>query len=985
MKPPIAPIVDFLKQSPGFAELSDVKLGSLAEQCQPLRYPIGRTILTAKSLPAHIHLIYKGQVRLLGYDPRTQTPLTLQRLEQGAAIGWMGLVRQHPCETAIASTETVCLTLPAPTFMDLVEREPAIATLYQEQCGIAEIFDLMGRQLVRKADGNSDLKALTLNAWPRAVVQIHKPGTLELGQLDPQYRWYISSEASNDLEIGQCLSETDTKGNGHWRHTKPLRLIGLPPEAFVDPTIETLAEAPAHLLWDSIPEAENRPPEPEILTEDKLPKYPFISGRGPVGAPLACFQMLAKYWRLPLRRDVIQRILKNQVDRTGSVPLPTCGAVAELLGLKAQLVETPAAAFTRLPTPALINWRDSIAILYRSSPKQLVLAIPGQGIRRRKPASFLQEWGESGQVLLLETTPHTPQKRFGLSWFLPSVIRYRKVLFEVLIASFLVQLFALANPLGVQVIIDKVLVQNSAATLNVLGTGLIIIAIFEALLSTFRTYLFVDTTNRIDMALGSQVIDHLVRLPLGYFNRRPVGELATRINELENIRKFLTGTALNVVLDAIFSVVYIAVMLVYSWLLTIVALATVPLFALLTLIFAPIIRQQVRTKAERNAETQSHLVEVVSGIQTVKAQNIELKTRWQWQERYARYVSSGFKAVITSTTAGSMSSFLNKLSGLLLLWVGALLVLDGQLTLGQLIAFRIIAGYTTSPLLRLIQLWQNFQETALSLERLSDILDHPQEVTEADRDNIPLPPLQGAVSYQDVSFRFKDNGPLQLKNVNLEFAAGQFVGIAGQSGSGKSTLMKLLMRLYNPASGQILIDRFDVGKVELYSLRRQIGMVLQDSLLFDGTVQENIALPSPEATAEEVVAAAKIAYAHEFIMELPQGYNSRVGERGSALSGGQRQRIAIARMVLQNPRLIILDEATSALDFNAERQVVHNLMHTFSDRTVLFITHRLKTLEAADIIVMMDQGRVVEQGTHQELMERQERYYWLYQQQEAQA
>jgi ATP-binding cassette, subfamily B, bacterial HlyB/CyaB len=400
------------------------------------------------------------------------------------------------------------------------------------------------------------------------------------------------------------------------------------------------------------------------------------------------------------------------------------------------------------------------------------------------------------------------------------------------------------------------------------------------------------------------------------------------------------------------------------------------------LIVSPITRRQTRLKAERNAETQSFLVEVVSGIQTVKAQNIELKSRWQWQERYARFVSAGFDAVVTSTTAGAMSNFLNKLSSLLLLWVGAYLVLQGTLTLGELIAFRIIAGYTTSPLLRLIQLWQNFQETALSLERLADILDHPQEVSAEDRSNIPLPPIQGAVRYEDVSFSFKENGPLQLQHVHLEVAPGTFVGVVGQSGSGKSTLVKLLMRLYEANSGQILLDDYDVSKVELYSLRAQMGMVLQDSLLFDGTVQENIALTRPDATAEEIVEAAKIAYAHDFIMKLPQGYNTRVGERGSALSGGQRQRVAIARTVLQDPRLLILDEATSALDYHSERQVCENLAGVFKNRTVFFITHRLKSLQGADTILMMDQGKIVEQGTHAELMELRGLYYCLYQQQE---
>lgn len=982
----------FLKSQPPFERLSSQGLDQYLKNAKLLRYRMGQAIVIRETLPAQVALLYEGQARLIGQDPRSNVPRSLKLLGPGELLGAVGLLRNVPCETALASQETLCLNIPSQDFLDLLQAEPNFDAALRDRIGLVEVFELLGAELERRADGVTDLKILALDAWVASQVHQLSGGQHQLN-LDPQRLWFLSGGSAVNGSVGRRI---DPQELIRVERSGSLRLVGVP-EQLVNPTVS--ASSPITSLVDTngapsegATALAEIPYAPEVRTEDpfvlesssRSQKYPHVRGRGPIDAPLACFQMLAQYWQMPFRKDVVRRILGNQMDRNGTISLTTCGGIAEMMGLRAQLIETPANVFTRLPTPAIISWQDSFAILYKSTPQELVLAVPEQGIRRKKPASFLEDWGESGQVLLLEKTETTPEKKFGLSWFWPAVSRYRGVLFEVLIASFLVQLFALANPLGIQFIIDKVLVKNSPDTLNVLGIGLLAVALLEALLTSFRTYLFVDTTNRIDMALGSQVIDHLVRLPLTYFNRRPVGELSTRVNELENIRKFLTGTALYAVLDSIFSVIYIIVMLFYSWLLTIIALATVPLFGLLTIIVSPMIRRQVRVKAERNAETQSHLVEVVSGIQTVKAQNIELKSRWKWQERYARYVSDGFKAVITSTTAGSISAFLNKLSGLLLLWVGAGLVLQQQLTLGELIAFRIIASYTTSPLLRLIQLWQNFQETALSLERLADILDHPQEVTEEDRNNIPLPPIEGGVAFREINFGFNPSGPLQLQNVNLEFPPGTFVGIAGQSGSGKSTLMKLLMRLYAPKSGQILLDQYDVSKVELYSLRSQIGMVLQDSLLFDGSVQENIALPAPDSTAEEIVEAAKVAFAHDFIMELGQGYNTRVGERGSALSGGQRQRIAIARTVLQNPRMLILDEATSALDFNAERQVIQNLSEIFHDRTVFFITHRLKTLQIADKIVMMDQGKVVEMGTHTELMELQGRYYWLYQQQETQ-
>jgi len=972
-------IYEFLATISPFNQLPRVELERLAEQFQPLRYRMGQAILVREKVPAQVVILYQGQARLLGYDPRAPqgTPVTLKLLEPGEVIGWAGLVRGIPCETAIASTEVVGLTLPASRFLALLQ-SPALAAAFRDRCGLIEVFDLLGAELARRADGTANLKELVLKVWPEAVILNLPPGKTPLSKIDPNLVWFVSGGNLANSPSGSRLVpvEHDQLVAG----PNGARLMGFWESVLSLPAATPLALPGA--TWDEIPYASEQLPEVEPEPGKRV-RYPYVRGRGPLDAALACFQMLSQHLSVPFRRDVVRRVLNNQMQRTGNISLQTCGGIAELLGLSAQLINVPANAMGRLQTPALVRWQDSFAILYEMSEKEWVLAVPETGIQRLKPASFIENWGEE-QVLLLQPTKHTPQQRFNLSWFLPSLLRYRKVLIEVFVASFFVQLFALANPLMVQVIIDKVLVQNSTDTLNVLGIFLLLMAVFEAVLTSLRTHLFVDTTNRIDLSLGSEVIEHLFRLPLRYFERRPVGELATRVNELENIRSFLTGTALTVVLDAIFSVIYIVVMVIYSWLLTLVALATVPLFIILTVIFSPVVRRQARTKAERNAETQSYLVEVVSGIQTVKAQNIELQSRWAWQERYARYISAGFATVSTSTTAGSISNFLNKLSGLLLLWVGAYLVLQGKLTLGQLIAFRIIAGYTTSPLLRLVQLWQNFQETALSLERLSDILNNPQEVDEADRHNIPMPVITGAVKCEDVSFRFTNNGPLQLNHVNVEFPAGTFVGVVGQSGSGKSTLMKLFQRLYDLDSGRILIDGYDISKVELYSLRRQIGMVLQDSLLFDGTVQENIALTNPDAPAEEIIAAAQVAFAHDFIMTLPNGYNTRVGERGSALSGGQRQRIAIARTVLQNPRMLILDEATSALDYHAERQVCTNLASTFQKSTIFFVTHRLSTVKNADVILFMDQGVVVEQGKHNNLMAQRGRYYCLYQQQEAQ-
>ncbi|MEL6555959.1 MAG: type I secretion system permease/ATPase [Cyanobacteria bacterium J06621_11] len=992
-----------------FDQLPPPALEQLARESQKLRYRIGQPILRRESMPHQLVVVLQGKGRLLGYDPYKKAPMTLDLLKSKAVLGLASLVRGIPCEGVIASSEIEAIAIPVTTVRQLIGSNDDFARAVTNYCYLPEVFDLASQYFQTQARSVNNLADTAKKLQENAEVITLRAGKVQIDSPEPNKLWFVSSQSIASHPAGSWL--LPEMMDGRITSQKNTRLIGIDMRqlatqqndtpvdtaggvddssangngngngsgAFVD-SAGGLAVAP------DIPYAPDLGYDSNLVEEGskraEAIKYPVIKGRGEVGEALSCFAMISQHLGMPFKRDVVQRVLVNQSQRLGHLSLTACGAVADLLGLKPQLAKIPASAIARLPKLGLIQWREGFAVVYDTSPTEYVIGSPSENkVLRLSPEAFEEIWGPEGEILLVETTEQTPQQKFDLSWFIPSLKKYRSTLSLVLIASLFVQVFGLANPLMVQVIIDRVISRNSPDTLHVLGIFLVVVAIFEAILTSLRTYLFVDTTNRIDMALGAEIIDHLLRLPLRYFDRRPVGELSSRVNELENIRQFLTGTALTVVMDALFSVLYIGVMFIYSVKLTIVSLATIPLFMMLTFFVSPIVRRQLRAKAERNAETQSFLVEALSGIQTVKAQNMELKTRWKWQEKYARYVSDGFKTVLTSTTAGSASGFLNKLSGLLVLWVGAYLVLEGNLTLGGLIAFRIISGYVTQPLLRLTQLWQNFQETALSLERLSDIIDHPQEQLEEDRAQIPMPDIKGNVKYEDLSFRFSSSGPLQLVNVNLEFHAGEFIGIVGQSGSGKSTLMKLLPRLYNAESGRILIDNYDIRKVELYSLRQQVGIVPQDSLLFEGSIQDNIALTNPQASTESIIEAAKIANAHEFIMNLSGGYNSRVGERGSSLSGGQRQRIAIARTVLQNPRLLILDEATSALDYDTEAQVCYNLKKWAQGRTVFFITHRLSTIRQADRILVMDKGSVVELGTHDELMALKGRYFCLYEQQ----
>lgn len=988
-------IANFLAQTAPFDRLRPESVQELAAKAQLLRYRIGQPLLVRDKMPAQISVIYQGQVRVLGFDSRSGRSTSLRVVGPGEVLGWISVVRGISCETALASSETICVSLNVNDFRACLERDAQFDRAVREHPSITEVFELAGNELQRRADASADLKDLCYELWSKAeIVDLAAGQQFDPNQLDRQRLWLISRGHIKDADVGDRLDLVTVE-----RHQlqESLRLVGLDwprnPNRPSLPVQTPDTEAEGAIvpreeggdLTNVAAEAPPRPPEPPRDPLAPPPKYPHIRGSGPIGSPLACFHMLCKHMRINFRKDAIRKLLEQQLKSKGAVSLYGCGTIMPTLGVGAQLARVPKNAIGRLRAPGMMKWQDTYAVLYSINEQEVVLAVPEIGILHRTPAQVAEMVeGDVAEVVLVQPPSGEREEKFSIWWFLPSLLRYKKVLIEVFIASFFVQLFGLANPLLTQVIIDKVLGQRSIETLNVLGIFMIGVALFEALLTGLRTYLFVDTTNRIDLNLGSEVIDHLFRLPLGYFDKRRVGDIAGRVNELANIRQFVTGTALTVVLDAVFSVVYIAVMVTYSLTLTFVSLITVPFFTALIVFVSPIVRRLLRKRAERYADAQSYLVETLNGMQTVKAQNIELTSRWNWYERYARFMNAGFRTILTNTAASSVAGFLNKLSSLLLLWVGAYLVLQNELTLGQLIAFRIISGNVTGALLRFVQVWQSFQEVGMSVERLRDILNSDPESNESDRLNIPLPNIEGNVKFEEVSFRFNPTGPLNVSNVNLEFPAGSFVGIVGQSGSGKSTLMKLLQRLYAPEGGRIQIDGYDISKVELYSLRRQVGVVLQDTLLFNNTVKANIALNNPEASDEEIIDAAKVAAAHDFIMTLPQGYNTIVGERGSALSGGQRQRIAIARTVLQKPRLLILDEATSALDYNLESLVCQNLVEEFRGRTVFFITHRLPTVQNADTILMMESGALVEQGTHQELMEMRGRYYCLYQQQESQ-
>jgi len=584
-------------------------------------------------------------------------------------------------------------------------------------------------------------------------------------------------------------------------------------------------------------------------------------------------------------------------------------------------------------------------------------------------------------LLLLERTAVSKSRRFSWSWFAPYLKDHRRELIEVFVASFVVNLLVLATPLGIQVLVDQVARFENFGALLSISALLLLASLVTAVLRTLRSLIFTDVANRVDQATKGAILDRLVRLPQSFFDSRPVGQITYYFNQLDRLREFLIGQSLTTLVDFLFSLLYIVILVVLNPALTLVTLSTLPLIVVLALISNPMVESLIERSIGEAVKTYSFLTEAIGGIQTIKSQNAELKTRWEFQNRYARFIGEDFKLRVTNETVGSLANFINELNGILVVGFGIWFVMKGQLTLGAFFAFRIISGYVTRPMVQLVQTWQQFKLSTEQIKMVGDIVDRQTEQREEEANNLPMPPLRGDVAFQAVGFRFGPDVPKVLHGIDLEVKAGTFVGLVGGSGSGKSTLLKLLPRFYRPEEGLVLIDGIDINKIELYSLRRQIGVVPQDSLLFDGTIRDNLLLVKPDATTEELIRAARIACAHEFIMQMPQGYSSSVGERGAGLSGGQRQRLALARAVLQNPRLLILDEATSALDARTERQVCMNLFEAFRGRTVFFITHRLSTVRPADLIVLMDQGAVMETGSHAQLMQQRGWYYALHQSQ----
>ena len=684
---------------------------------------------------------------------------------------------------------------------------------------------------------------------------------------------------------------------------------------------------------------------------------------------LAAVARIAAYYRIAADPIQMRHALGRTGKRAGSEDVMRAAA---LVGLRAKLLAAPSATrLARAPRPSVVELqggRFEILVGVDADGTVRLIEPVTQVTRRLDAGAFAAEW--SGRMILVARRNGVGMdpRSFGFSWFLPSLWRYRRPIAHVLIASFFVQLFGLVTPLFFQVIVDKVLTHKGTSTLVVISAGLAGLSLFNVVLQYLRTYTLSHTTNRIDVELGARLFRHLMGLPLAYFETRAAGQTVARMRELESIRTFFTSQGLTSLIDLCFALVFVAVLFCYSWTLALVAVASLPAYLLIATLIRPLLRERIKEKFNRGAASQQFLVEAVIGVHTVKAAAIEPMMQSGWEERLAAYVGTSFQASQLGALGQNAIQFVSMLTTAAIIYFGAQKVMGSEMTVGELIAFNMIAGQLMQPVLRLSQLFQDLQQVRVSVDRLGDILNTPMEPVPS---ALPtLPPIQGAIELKDVTFRYRPGTPEVLSALCLRIEPGEVVGIVGASGSGKSTVTKLVQRLYHPEQGQVLVDGVDIAQLDPAWLRRQIGVVLQENLLFNRTIHENIALANPAMTRAEVMQVAALAGAHEFIARLPQGYDSLIEERGANLSGGQRQRLAIARALATKPRILILDEATSALDYESERIIQDNMREIVRGRTVLIVAHRLAAVRGCDRIIGMQAGRIVEVGSHAELLAR---------------
>ncbi|MEH1906755.1 peptidase domain-containing ABC transporter [Nostoc sp.] len=990
------------------AKLSEKELQNFLAEMEIVEPPVAKQFWQSAQTNPGIYIILTGKVRLLDSSENLITTFGAW-----SVFGELTLFPEANFSPYVvrASTNLKLGYFREEALEILIEKYPNISDrLYAR----AELWDLLllCRQISQFPSHTSQvpgmLKALSLFERQQLETGFVNPQISENSQLWLLYRGQLRHSEGHSLTPGTIFAQPE---QGDWQATQPTIAYILKNDD-IQAALEYLPElgewgvgsgektsqSPKSKIIpfpQRVQQSEQQPknsrfyfPSPKVKMGHwwkRLTKsYPFYAQQSAADCGSACLVMIGNYWD---KRFSINRLRDmTNVSRNGA-SLKAMAATAENLGFATRPVKATLEKLAEQPLPAIAHWEGNhFIVVYEITKTRVIVCDPALGQRSLTKAEFQAGW--SGYALLLQPTAllKDAKNESRSFWkFFELIKPHYRTLLEIFAASVVIQLFGLVTPVFTQLLLDRVLVQRSVTTLNAIGVGMIVFGLFGVAVNALRQYLLFHTANRVSIALLVGFIKHTFRLPLSYFESRYVGDIVSRIQENQKIQQFLTGQTLSIILDMLTLVVYLSLMFSYSWRMSLFVLCTIPPFFILALASTSILRRISREIFNANTKEQSYLIESLSGIRTVRSLAIEQTVRWHWEELLNDLVKKAFNAQIIGNRLQIISGVIQTFVNTGLLWYGAIQVINGELTIGQLVAFNMLVGNVLSPFQRLAMLWNQLQEIVISTERINDVLEAEPEEDLETKPRKSLGKLHGNIRFQNVTFRYHSETETNvLENLNFEIQAEQMVAVVGRSGSGKTTLSKLILGLYPPTDGKVLIDDHDITSIVLRSLRSQIGVVDQDTFLFGGTIRENIAIAHPDISLEEIIQAAKYAGADEFIQKLPMGYESQIGEGGGMLSGGQRQRLAIARALLGNPRLLLFDEATSHLDSESERIIQNNLKTILQGRTSLIIAHRLSTVRNADLILVLDQGVLVESGTHDELIAKKGHYYYLNQQQLAQ-
>ena len=965
----------------------------------------GQLFWSSHSAQVGIYFIVAGKVRLL--DQQNNLVVSLP---EGSLFGQISMFPQAEliAHAARAGLEAKLGFLDANALQEILRRSPETESCFYRQ---ALEWDLLLSQQTDSRDSAQNL----LPILPLLQQDNLAAGTLPQHLLRERESWLlrrgeIIHSSGLKLTPGKLYDLAQFPQEGEWLVTQPTELYSLddaarqssvpafPTTQFPLANLAQLDKLAATKTTDSASKAiapgilpGEQPtsklyfPRPQVKVsqwwQQLTKRYPFRKQQSKSDCGVACLVMIGQYWGKDFSITQLRSVAN--VDRSGASIKGLINA-SEYLGFAPRPVKADLTALAKQKLPAIAHWKGNhYVVVYRITSDRVIIADPSIGRRNLSRQEFVQDW--QGYTLLLNPTAkfeQAPEAKRNIGKYLELLKPHRLVLMEILAASLMIQIVGLFTPIMTQLLLDRVVVQRSTSTLIAIGSGLIIFSLFTIAMSSLRRYLLYHTANKLDLSLIVGFISHTFKLPLSYFETRYVGDITSRISENRKIRRFITGEAITTLLDVLSVFVYIGLMFWYSWQLSLLALIVIPFFALITLVFTPLLLRISRENFAAETKERSYLIEALGGIGTIKSMGVERNVRWRWEDLINESVRINLSSRMIIERLQVTTATIQALTSQLTLIFGVWLVINGQLTIGQLIAFNMLVGNVVSPFQRLIALWSDFQEILVAVERLDDVINSPLE-EDISMDNLTtLPRIKGEIRFEQVSFRYNlESEANTLENLSFTIKPGQTVALVGRSGSGKTTIAKLLLGLYTPTVGKIFIDGQEINTIALHSLRKQAGVVDQDTFLFGGTILENLTIAHPNAPLTEVKRVCHLAGAAEFIEELPLKYDTKIGEGGSLLSGGQRQRLAIARALLGKPRILILDEATSSLDAESERIIQNNFNTILKNQTTLVIAHRLSTVRNADLILVMDRGLLVESGTHQELMDKKGQYYYLNQQQ----